>query len=184
MLNSSETLELQREIRDDERQLWSGKPGTGLVFRSNDALTSVGGLFFGVVAGAMAFQVYKQSDPVGAVVVGILILVAIYAIVGRLFVEAYLRRRTVYGLTNKRAIIISGYFLRTVQSVILKNCTDIIATKKANGTGTIAFGKEKPFSVYIGFTQRRTLAKVIPTFVAIANVAMVEKAILDAAGAS
>src|SRR6185437_8193931 len=48
------------------------------------------------------------------------VLAGLYLIVGRFFVDAGIRAKTFYGLTNHRAIIISGLFSRTINALALR----------------------------------------------------------------
>ena len=74
------------------------------------------------------------------------VLAGLYLIVGRFFVDGGLRARTLYGLTNRRAIIISGLFSRTIHSLPLRTLTDISLQVRSDRSGTILLGRPLPYS--------------------------------------
>ena len=53
------------------------------------------------------------------------VLTGLYLIADRFLVDAGLRAKTFYGLTDRRAIIMSGPFSRTIHSLLLGTLTDI-----------------------------------------------------------
>jgi hypothetical protein len=75
-----------------------------------------------------------------------LCVVGLYLIAGRLFVDARARARTFYGLTNRRAIIVSGIMSRSTRSIALRLLTDVSVQERANGTGTVLLGRPHPFA--------------------------------------
>src|SRR5262249_39590174 len=68
------------------------------------------------------------------------VCVGLYMVAGRFFVDRNLRGKTYYGITNERAIIVSGLFSRQVKSLSLRNLTDLTLVEKSQGRGTITFG--------------------------------------------
>ncbi|MFZ0497973.1 MAG: PH domain-containing protein, partial [Steroidobacteraceae bacterium] len=76
------------------------------------------------------------------------VLVGLYMIVGRFFLDAGVRSRTFYGLTNRRAIIISGLFSKTTNSLPLRTLSDISLQERADRSGTIMLGRPQPYSYW------------------------------------
>jgi hypothetical protein len=74
------------------------------------------------------------------------VVVGLYLIVGRFFVDARARARTFYGLTNRRAIIVSGIMSRSTRSIPVRLLTDVSVQERANGTGTVLLGRPHPFA--------------------------------------
>jgi len=54
------------------------------------------------------------------------------------------RRRTYYGLTNERIILISGLFSRQIKSLSLRTLSDVSLIERSDGSGTITFGPTLP----------------------------------------
>jgi len=112
------------------------------------------------------------------------VLMGLYFIVGRFFVDARIRAKTFYGLTNRRVIIISGVFSRTTDSLPLRTLTDISLQERSDRSGTILLGRPQPFSSWgwgsswnwwPGISQYST-----PAFEMIPNVKSVYDQLLEA----
>ena len=78
------------------------------------------------------------------------VIVGLYLIFGRFIVDSNQRKKTFYGLTNQRIIIISGVFSRKVESLNLKTLTNISLKEKSDRSGTINFGQNNPLSWWFG----------------------------------
>jgi hypothetical protein len=78
------------------------------------------------------------------------VLVGLYLIVGRFWVDARQRARTYYGLTDRRVIIVSGIFSRSTRSLNVRILSDVALTKRRNGSGTISFGQVNPMYAWWG----------------------------------
>lgn len=74
------------------------------------------------------------------------ILVGLYFVAGRFFVDVIARTRTFYGVTNDRIIIIGGLFSRQTKSLQLRTLSDISLVERTDGGGTILFGPQYPFA--------------------------------------
>jgi len=68
------------------------------------------------------------------------VVVGLYIIIGRFFVDARIRRATAYGVTSDRVIMISGFPRRTVKSVSLLSLSEISFAE--DGSGTITLGSD------------------------------------------
>lgn len=108
-----------------EKLIWEGNPAAGLRFRASDIVQSVFGLFF---LGFSLFWVYMASsitrDAPGPAGFGLIfplfglpfVAVGAYLVFGRFFWRSYVRGRTRYALTDKRAIIATNAFGRKLKS--------------------------------------------------------------------
>lgn len=67
------------------------------------------------------------------------VLIGLYLIFGRFFIDARTRATTFYGVTNDRIIITSGKHGKRVQSLSLSTLGDISLDERADGSGTISF---------------------------------------------
>jgi hypothetical protein len=74
------------------------------------------------------------------VIPGSIVLIGLYILIGRFFVDALMRARTEYAVTNRRAIIVSGFFSRNVKSIDLKTTSEISISERGDKSGTITFG--------------------------------------------
>ena len=77
------------------------------------------------------------------------ILVGLYVVFGRFFVDAKMRESTYYGITNERLIIVKGLFSRQTKSLPLSTLSDISLTERADRSGTITLGPTIPFAQHI-----------------------------------
>lgn len=68
------------------------------------------------------------------------VLVGLYLIFGRFIVDARIRARTYYGITNDRIIIVSGLFSQEIKSLPLNKVEDVSLSQHSDGTGTITLG--------------------------------------------
>lgn len=73
------------------------------------------------------------------------LLVAVYIVVGRFFVDARIRANTAYGLTNRRAIIMSGFMRTSTRSLPLRTLSEISVKERDDGSGTVCLGTPHPF---------------------------------------
>jgi hypothetical protein len=101
--------ELLSHIRFGERLLWVGRPDPSVVFAPSDAylvpftVLWAGFFLFGQVAAA------SSSGGLFSLVWGIPFLtIGAYIVFGRFIYKSRRKRRTVYGVTNQRAIVLNG----------------------------------------------------------------------------
>lgn len=142
---------LRPELGRGERLLWSGVPKQGLFFRPSDIVMVPFSLLW---AGFAFFWEYSVSQARSAPLIMLLwgvpfMLIGLYMVVGRFFVEAWMRRRTCYGLTDQRVIILSGLFNREVKSLPLASLGEITISERTDRRGTITFGPSTPGSVMV-----------------------------------
>lgn len=148
MLMDAMTI-FQGEIGEGERILWSGQPRQGLMLRPMDAFMIPFSLLWAGFAIFWEIMVIVEEAPFFFMLWGIpFVLVGLYAVVGRFFLEAKQREKTCYALTNERIIIISGLFARNVKTLNLKTLSEINLNQKRNGSGTITFGASHPLAMW------------------------------------
>jgi hypothetical protein len=146
MLNEYSST-FQDELAPGERLLWSGRPKQGIVFRPIDIIFIPFSLFWGCFTIFWEVTVISQGTPFIFKIWGIpFILVGLYMVIGRFFVDAKLRQRIYYALTSERILLISGLFSKNIKSLKLKTLDEININTKADGSGTITFGRNNPFS--------------------------------------
>lgn len=133
---------LRPELGRGERLLWSGGPKQGLFFRPSDIVMVPFSLLW---AGFAFFWEYAVSQIRGTPIIVLLwgvpfMLIGLYMVAGRFLVEAQLRRRACYGLTDQRVLILGGLFNRQVKSLPLASLGEITISERADRRGTIMFG--------------------------------------------
>jgi hypothetical protein len=182
MLTSSPAPPEITDVLDrGERVLWSGQPQQGPKLHGTDAFAIPFALLW---TGVPLFGVLGTlKGPKGntfALVPAIpFVLIGLYLLIGRFFVDAAQRRRTFYAVTNERVLIVSGLSSRNVQSLSLRTLDQVNVSSRASGRGTIMFGR----SMYGSFAlpgwpgMGRYLP---PMFDRIADAAEVAKLIRDA----
>jgi len=142
---------------------------------------------FSLMWGGFAFfwegSILQSDAPLFFALWGIpFVLMGMYLIFGRFFVEAKQRACTWYGVTNERIIIVSGLFGRKVKSLNLRTLTDLSFEEARNGEGSISFGCGSPFgNMFGGFTGWPGMEAFLgPRFEMIPNVKMVYEIIRSA----
>jgi hypothetical protein len=141
--------EISRVLDSDESLLWSGAPRQGLMLRPGDIFMIPFSLLWGGFAIFWEASVLRSNAPVFFALFGVpFVLVGLYMIVGRFFVDARIRAKTSYGITNRRAIIVSGLFSRTTTSLPLRTLTDVSLQERPDHSGTIMFGRPLPYSYW------------------------------------
>jgi hypothetical protein len=184
MLDLAPQNEIARVLDSGESLIWSGAPRQGMLLRPNDAYMIPFSLLWGGFAIFWEAGVLRASGPNSLFMSlwGIpFVLIGLYMIVGRFFVDARIRARTFYGLTDRRAIIISGLFSRTITSLPLRTLTDISLQERSDRSGTILLGRPQPYSAWSsgmrwpGMSQYST-----PAFELIPNAKAVHDQLLEA----
>jgi len=146
MMSDFDGSSIEKELNGGERLLWKGRPRGGITLRAMDfylipfSLFWAGFVFFAAFAGV---RQGLKNGPAGwsaLIPLSPFIVIGLYILVGRFFVEAMMRARIEYGVTNRRAIIVSGFFSRNIKSIDLRTTPEILLSEKRDGSGTITFG--------------------------------------------
>jgi hypothetical protein len=133
-----------------ERVLWAGQPRQGIFLRSSDW----GLIPFSLMWGG--FAIFWETTAVSSMwrgkgvplmfsiffpLFGVpFVLVGLYFIFGRFFVDAWLRRRIWYGITDRRALIIITGSNRKVTSFDLRSIGEVNFLQHSDGSGSLVFG--------------------------------------------
>ena len=127
----------------DENVIWSGRPRQGLMLRSAELFFIPFSLLWCGFAIFWEASVITEGGPTFFAVFGVpFVLIGLYMVFGRFFVDARNRARTVYAVTNQRVIVVAVSSKSTCRSALLGQVTDITLSEKAAGRGTITFGPE------------------------------------------
>lgn len=141
MINYDLENELRPSLSTGERLLWTGRPKKGILFRSSDTYMIPFSLLWGGFAVFWETTVVVTDAPFFFKLWGIpFVLVGLYMIVGRFFVDAKKRANTIYGITEDRIIIKSGLFSKDIKSLNIRTLSDITFHQKNDSSGTITLG--------------------------------------------
>lgn len=141
MTNFDLEEELRPVLSSGEKLIWTGKPKPGIIFRSSDVFMIPFSLLWGGFALFWESSVFATGGPFFFKLWGIpFVLVGLYVIFGRFFVDARKRANTIYGLTSDRIIIKSGLFRREIKSLNIRTLSDVTLIQKPDNSGTITFG--------------------------------------------
>ena len=126
-----------------EQILWKGTPGKGHLFLPSDIFMIPFSIFWCGFAFFWEFGVISSGNPVFAFFGLPMIAVGFYITIGRFIWKVYIRKRTVYVITNKKIIRKQGTRLDTLEkSGILSTDVQLYA----DGNGTIIFNSNHYYS--------------------------------------
>jgi hypothetical protein len=157
-----------------ETILWSGAPAQGLLLTSRDWFMIPFSLVWG---GMVSFALFaailqaRQAAPFALVILSLFTLLGLYIIAGRFLLDAWIRRRTSYAVTNKRILISRSAPFGNFTSVSLGRLPDMSLSERADGRGTIRFGPQQPWFATGtgGFSAWVPALDPTPQFIAIEN---------------
>jgi hypothetical protein len=164
MILNSHDSELQNqlwpELQNGEKLLWAGRPRQGLIFRSMDLLFIPFSIMWCGFAIFWEYSVLSNDTPWLFKLWGIpFVAVGLYMTFGRFISEAQKRKRTVYGITNERIILQSGFFKTRTEFHELATLSNLAYEKSSSGFGHITFGQKynrSRFSLNEGWNQVQT----------------------------
>ncbi|MEM6265482.1 MAG: PH domain-containing protein [Bacteroidota bacterium] len=136
--------ELRGHLSSDENLLWTGKPKSGIVFRTPDIFLVPCSVLW---CGFAIFWVVMASQGGGlfALFGAPMVLVGLMFVFGRFIIDARQRANTIYGITEHRILIKSGIFSQKLTSINIRTLSNLELSEKRNGTGTISFGPKYPY---------------------------------------
>jgi hypothetical protein len=135
------------ELDPGERIIWSGQPQQGFLLRPSDALIIPFSLMWGGFAIVWESMAIFGGAPFFFMLWGIpFVIIGLYMIFGRFFVDIAQRRKTFYALTDERIIIISGLFNQNTKVLNLKSLSELNISTRSDGRGTVTFGASHPMS--------------------------------------
>jgi hypothetical protein len=144
---------LSTQLTDGEYVLWQGKPPTGILFRNADIFLIPFSLLWGGFAifweAAVLGFVFDENEPDSWLFAlwGVpFVVIGLYLIFGRFLWDAFIRGRTEYMLTNRRALIATTIMNRKLRSFQLSPAAEVTSSEQANGFGSVMFGSQLPTS--------------------------------------
>ena len=132
-----------------ERILWSGRPSQGLRLAAPDGFLIPFSLFWGGFAIFWNFGVWSipGPGPIAFKLFGLpFLVVGLYLIAGRFVLDAWVRQRTVYALTDRRAIVVKRLFSEQMLTASIDHSVRL--SRRSGGSGDLEFGfrQTSPFS--------------------------------------
>jgi hypothetical protein len=167
------------QLLDGEEILWTGQPRQGLILTGRDALLIPFSLLWGGFALFWETLVLSQKHaPAIMKIWGIpFVLAGIYVIVGRFFVDAYVRKRMHYAITNRRIMILRAPPFAAFTSLQLDRLSELTVAERANGQGTITFGQPSRGFGRNGFASLTPALDATPKFIHIDDAQTVYRAV-------
>ena len=160
--------EFPARLLDGEKILWSGRPTQGLLFTARDWFLIPFSVFWCGFAIFWETMVLRSKASSLFALWGMpFILAGVYFTVGRFAVDLWLRRRTRYGLTNRRILIVRSGAFSKVTSVSLDRLPDMYLNERPDGRGTIRFGHPAPYWGGAGWVAWMPSSDPTPQFIAI-----------------
>jgi hypothetical protein len=132
-------------LSDREELVWTGRPQQGIAFRKSD-LFLVPFTFLFTLLIVLTFPVRLIAEnshlPLPLIVAFSLYgVVLLYVLVGRFLVDAYLRSKITYGITNRHVMIHSKG--GTTRSFEIRGLTHLSVEAGKDGRGTVTIGSKK-----------------------------------------
>src|SRR5437868_7008052 len=109
---------IRNELGPGEQLVWAGRPCLGLMLRAMDIFLIPFSIMWGGFAIFWETMVVLNGAPWFFALWGVpFVLVGLYIMVGRFWVDARQRANTYYGVTSERIVIVSGLLSRSVKSL-------------------------------------------------------------------
>ena len=128
-----------------ERIVWTGRPKQGVILRPADAflipfsLLWLGfALFWNIAVWTLPFE-GEGPDPTFKLFGLPFLIIGIYAVIGRFFHDAAIRKKLAYSLTDQRVLIVKGNRSAKLTSLDLHRLPNLELNEHRDGTGTIIF---------------------------------------------
>jgi hypothetical protein len=159
-----------------EHLLWSGQPKQGIRLQATDVIMIPFSLMWGGFAffwEALALGLVPMSGkhghtnaaPIFMALWGIpFCLIGLYMIFGRFFGDALTRRKTWYGFTDKRVIVLRSFLSTSVTSIDYANLTNLNLVERGDRSGDILFGQDLAMMLTGGNFGRARSSRLLPGF--------------------
>ena len=140
-MTTSDSPFAERLLRG-EKVIWRGRPKQGLMLTRRDALLIPFSLVWGGFTIFWESTVLRmQNVPLFMALFGaVFVLIGLFLIIGRFFVDAWIRTGVFYALTDRRILILRSRPSMSFQAVSLDRLPEATLNETSNGRGTIRFG--------------------------------------------
>lgn len=146
----------RRHLMRGERVLWEGRPATGLLLRPIELFLIPFSLFWGCFAIAWNWMAWTApGDKLPFVLFGLpFLVIGIYVIAGRFVVDAWLRGRMRYLVTDQRIVILKRGGA-SLQSLDIRHLPAVELKERSDGSGSIRFAQDRFFMLGTGSGRGR-----------------------------
>ncbi len=169
-----------------EKIVWRGRPRQGAMLTARDVFLIPFSLIWGGFAIFWEANVLRMPNaPAMMALFGApFALVALFAVFGRFYFDAWIRAQVFYALTDRRVLILRTRPTTNFQSINLDRLPEANLSETSDGRGTIRFGPSA--SIWNtrgarGFAMWTPSLDPIPQFIAIDDVRMVFALVQDRA---
>jgi hypothetical protein len=150
MIDAEVSSKFQPELLSGESLFWAGMPNRSIIFHSDDWYLIPFSLLWGGFAifweaGVLGYWGHNSrgTPSMFMAIWGIpFIVVGQYMTWGRFLYDAWIKRRTYYGVTNRRILILQEGWKRKTNSTHLVTIPSI--EREGSYTGTLWFGPKYP----------------------------------------
>lgn len=126
----------------EERILWEGRAFRGIIFRPIDLFLVPLSLVLGGLSLVWIWSAESTAEDLILKLGCLPILVfGLYGVLGRFLLDASMRRKIAYFVTNKRVLIVNSHDGSTVEWVGIDSLPSLELDERPDGSGTIRFGK-------------------------------------------
>jgi hypothetical protein len=133
---------ITKHVPRGEKLLWAGRPGSGVRFRVTDFFLIPFGLLWCVFGTGFGLAAFYAADTLYAVLFCTFFsisswIVGFFSTVGRYFYDAWERTRALYGLTDRKVLVVSADRLDDDGWASLGAITHLTLKVRRNGEGII-----------------------------------------------
>lgn len=178
--SNSLPIDIGERLLPDERLIWWGRPGQGLVLTPRDGILIPFSLFWGGFSIFWEATALQSKAPFPFALFGLpFVAVGLFLIFGRFIVDAWLRGRIIYALSDRRVLIAREGPWPSFQSFNRDRFADVTLIEGTGGRGTIRFSQATSVFGYGGRVSGGWIPALDPTpqFLQIADVRRVFAAV-------
>ena len=138
----------------DERVVWTGRPVRGLLLTENDwLLIPLSVLWAAVALYAMGGVFFSGATLISLLIGAAFGLATLFVVAGRFAVDAWIRSRTVYALSTRRALEIRAALIPKLLTAPLGGAVDL--REGRGGRGTLTFQRPPDLGAFAAAFRRR-----------------------------
>lgn len=189
-INQNSLVAIQPELTPGESILWAGQPNRGVVFHKQDFFLVPFSLLWGGfamfweagVAGLWGANRQSADRWVLGMIWGIpFVLIGQYFIWGRFLYSAWKKKRTHYGVTDRRVVVVQEGWGGQMASAYIDVLPIVVKESSAKGIGTLRFTQPDPSRQWRGTWGGWDVMTTgtVPVFVDIDDVDSVYRLVAD-----